>query len=226
MLLAGEGSPPHTRGKVPTFHPPAGAVGITPAHAGKRCVVVSDTAHAEDHPRVCGEKGRRGHSCERRPGSPPHMRGKAIVQWEWPRHMRITPALAGKAYVHGPNRFQVGITPAHAGKSFVTPIIPLPREDHPRTCGEKKMAGYTHAFASGSPPHMQGKVLYLVIGLWPPRITPAHAGKSTPTADRFGQCRDHPRTHGEKELEAVPGRMDAGSPPHTRGKGRRSAKGY
>ena len=49
-------------------------------------------------------------------------------------------------------------------------------------------------------------------------ITPAYAGKSTPTAGRFGQCRDHPRTCGEKGQRPLHGRYPLGSPPHMRGK--------
>ena len=55
-------------------------------------------------------------------------------------------------------------------------------------------------------------------------ITPAYAGKSTPTAGRFGQCRDHPRMCGEKSaayLFLLPFR---GSPPHVRGKGQDSPR--
>ena len=70
---------------------------ITPAHAGKRCVMMIGGFYEKDHPRACGEK----QSANRLPfpmsGSPPRMRGKDERR----------PGQNGQA----------GITPAHAGKS-------------------------------------------------------------------------------------------------------------
>ena len=84
------------RGKVPTFHPPSGAVGITPAYAGKRRLCVVAAHLGRDHPRVCGEKmddiGHIGID----PGSPPRMRGKAQKTEKSAGNGRITPAYAGK----------------------------------------------------------------------------------------------------------------------------------
>ena len=54
-------------------------VGITPAYAGKSRALYAEAKNYEDHPRLCGEKhnariNRTGHV-----GSPPPMRGKAIL---------------------------------------------------------------------------------------------------------------------------------------------------
>lgn len=51
-----KGSPPHMRGKVVRFGVRAGALGITPAYAGKSCSYNSRTTASGDHPRMCGEK--------------------------------------------------------------------------------------------------------------------------------------------------------------------------
>ena len=70
------GSPPHMRGKARQRGGQQPTPGITPAHAGKRFRGIETDYSWGDHPRTCGEKfiiqiGRR-----RKPGSPPHMRGK------------------------------------------------------------------------------------------------------------------------------------------------------
>ena len=84
------------RGKVPTFHPPSGAVGITPAYAGKRRLCVVAAHLGRDHPRVCGEKKRKGENNGTHLGSPPRMRGKAQGALDGTETDRITPAYAGK----------------------------------------------------------------------------------------------------------------------------------
>ena len=99
--------------KVPTFQPPSGAVGITPACAGKRLLL----CWFRDHPRMCGEKFRAYAKIWNEWGSPPHVRGKAE------RRKCTNPA--------------VWITPACAGKSCICLAQSLPVWDHPRMCGEK-----------------------------------------------------------------------------------------
>ena len=51
------------------------------------------------------------------------------------------------------------------------------KRDHPRTCGEKVKKFIARFVIRGSPPHMRGKGVPLREGLFPLRITPAHAGK-------------------------------------------------
>ena len=68
------------------------------------------------------------------------------------------------------------------------------------------------------PPRMRGK------GLNPPRysgicrITPAYAGKRSPSCRKLKTSRDHPRICGEKLLQVVRLYAAVGSPPHMRGK--------
>ena len=97
LITTQQGSPPRMRGKVPTFHPPSGAVGITPAYAGKRRLCVVAAHLGRDHPRVCGEKCAPTAQQNTATGSPPRMRGKAgQIQSQTPE-LGITPAYAGKS---------------------------------------------------------------------------------------------------------------------------------
>ena len=51
------GSPPHGRGKVGTVTAALGDLGITPAWAGKRMIMIVAERNFRDHPRMGGEKG-------------------------------------------------------------------------------------------------------------------------------------------------------------------------
>ena len=111
------GSPPHMRGKDERHEKPVFCHGITPAYAGKSAFPDVYTALIEDHPRICGEKRRKGGSYVPWRGSPPHMRGKELFKQ--------------------PVQFFHRITPAYAGKRFGESMIGNIKEDHPRICGEK-----------------------------------------------------------------------------------------
>ena len=53
--------------------------GITPAYAGKRELVDTDSTSGKDHPRLRGEKSARAVSRCVVVGSPPLTRGKAFI---------------------------------------------------------------------------------------------------------------------------------------------------
>ena len=115
------GSPPRVRGKERREIKDVIDKRITPACAGKSCVILCIHNLAQDHPRVCGEKvSAKLHPALSR-GSPPHVRGKG-----------------GKA---GGLLHVIGITPACAGKSFLWCIWQYMPWDHPRMCGEKPPFG-------------------------------------------------------------------------------------
>ena len=133
-----------------------------------------------------------------RPGSPPHMRGKAICQTS--------------------QFFWYGITPAHAGKSFFDFFSEFLQRDHPRTCGEKMGKGTVWRPHRGSPPHMRGKAPNSPFTPRPLGITPAHAGKRLYQDGALVAQGDHPRTCGEKSAAATILLRPMGSPPHMRGK--------
>ena len=112
-----QGSPPHMRGKGKAAGLVREADRITPAYAGKRsstfrrCRRTRDITPAYagksfapfalqmrpwDHPRICGEKHTDFSGDGQCIGSPPHMRGKAVLALSKLAEMRITPAYAGK----------------------------------------------------------------------------------------------------------------------------------
>ena len=135
---AGEGSPPHVRGKGFSGFPALLLDGITPACAGKSCFWLLPGPLDRDHPRMCGEKRADARARARVIGSPPRMRGKVVVL---DLHQ-----LCG------------GITPAYAGKSWPWQRAAWRTRDHPRVCGEKQNQAISIREEAGSPPRMRGKV--------------------------------------------------------------------
>ena len=151
------GSPPRMRGKGVKARYERVAVGITPAHAGKRRRSPSTPRRWKDHPRACGEKSISRPKSGPSTGSPPRMRRKDV------QNLR-----AGRV---------PGITPAYAGKSASRNMTCLTNRDHPRVCGEKKLRGNIVGDCPGSPPRMRGKGLVAVVPCVVTGITPAYAGK-------------------------------------------------
>ena len=195
----GTGSPPHMRGKA--LREAAGGLfhGITPACAGKSIPRHPPAPAWWDHPRVCGGKRRQRLTSAQRTGSPPRMRGKvdhvlagAIQNQDHPRMCGEKAAFFGDLVGAGgsPPRMRGkatrrcilqqlrGITPTYAGKSFWRCKARRRCRDHPRTCGEKKLAEFEDETGTGSPPRMRGKVLRDVVAYAVNGITPAYAGKS------------------------------------------------
>ena len=90
------GSPPRRRGKALHRVKNDLRYGITPAWAGKSTVVLPTPGYLWDHPRVGGEKFHSAAEIDEKMGSPPHRRGKVIVNLILTKGHRITPAQAGK----------------------------------------------------------------------------------------------------------------------------------
>ena len=158
MLLIAGGSPSRMRGKELHVGILLCGIGITPAYAGKRPVAKLSISPPWDHPRICGEKTKRGRRDFQARGSPPHMRGKDCCATLGKTPVGITPAYAGKSGAHvsfrtaplgspphmrGKDWMQGRepefrrITPAYAGKSQRGPEHLAATVDHPRVCGEK-----------------------------------------------------------------------------------------
>ena len=155
--LLKQGSPPHMRGKDRRAPLLALGHGITPACAGKRRCWSIALSRSRDHPRVCGEKSSSATGSALGSGSPPRMRGKAILR-------------SGELQA-------LGITPAYAGKRPDGDRLPAERQDHPRVCGEKAALPILLRYHRGSPPRMRGKVLRCQNEMTVVGITPAYAGK-------------------------------------------------
>ncbi len=130
---------------------------ITPAYAGKRRSDWIIRSIYWGHPRVCEEKNFLLLMTSRRSGSPPRVRGKAILRSSLYHLSRITPTCAGKS-----------CRPCHTRWCGL---------DHPRVCGEKGLSMFWSLNHSGSPPRVRGKVLKELIALLFHGITPAYAGK-------------------------------------------------
>ena len=152
------GSPPHGRGKAASFIGGTWERRITPAWAGKNPWRSVSYRCCGDHPRMGGEKGEYDTDSDNDTGSPPHGRGKGVV--------------------NGRAGLLVGITPAWAGKSLFCFTAAVPIQDHPRMGGEKLLTCERIDFRLGSPPRGRGKGfggLHMSVFS---RITPAWAGKS------------------------------------------------
>ena len=189
--------------------------------------------------RIRGEKHcacfRRTHSR----GSPPRMRGKAVVGELAPPCRGITPAHAGKsvcasmekpliAYhprtcgekqsgVPGIGRKE-GSPPRMRGKVPCIDFVESKGEDHPRACGEKIQGRLQGSLYRGSPPRMRGKEHAKNACCSWTRITPAHAGKSLSAVTPSLTAKDHPRACGEKMHFLNQMTSLWGSPPRMRGK--------
>ena len=147
---------------------------------------------------MCGEKIPITEADGPQKGSPPHVRGKAVLHEVGRRGLGITPACAGKRL------WPVRVMPLHM--------------DHPRMCGEKKLRRRGTSCCLGSPPHVRGKALRKYWQTNSAGITPACAGKSMMQSRTATAARDHPRMCGEKSSGCRMYSVVPGSPPHVRGK--------
>ena len=111
------------------------------------------------------------------------------------------------------------ITPACAGKSLTIPKLTTRSWDHPRVCGEKCNFCTLQKLPLGSPPRVRGKVQLQPGQPAALGITPACAGKSTPSMMVCSRFWDHPRVCGEKFRPFAARFESMGSPPRVRGKG-------
>ena len=131
-------------------------------------------------------------------GSPPRMRGKAVLA--------------------STTLYRSGITPAYAGKRAWFSYCGCQDRDHPRVCGEKALSTFSSRKNSGSPPRMRGKVLCGRSSAGRHGITPAYAEKRGRTIRVNRTVKDYPRVCGEKMVSMIPHRRSRGSPPRMRGK--------
>ena len=144
--------------------------------------------------------GRSACACSCR-GSPPRVRGEEIPKQEGTLRDRITPACAGRRLCN----------------SEAVRLV----EDHPRVCGEKGAARRSEPLTKGSPPRVRGEAIRPGRCCASPGITPACAGRSSPSTRYIRATRDHPRVCGEKAQRGNCTRKRGGSPPRVRGEARR-----
>ena len=132
--------------------------------------------------------------------------------------MGSSPLTRGKRRLLIGGRSDLGLIPAHAGKT--PPWIRRARASraHPRSRGENRKSCVAGLEDAGSSPLTRGKLGRQGADFRPPRLIPAHAGK-TPDRNRPARHnRAHPRSRGEniEDVRAIP--VALGSSPLTRGK--------
>ena len=90
------GSPPHARGRRRYVIVERNNLGLTPACAGKTDCPATISRRQGAHPRMRGEDLIRKRKLPPVKGSPPHARGRHVIEDEEEFWERLTPACAGK----------------------------------------------------------------------------------------------------------------------------------
>ena len=192
------GSSPLTRGKQASEDTEFWAVGLIPAHAGKTNPNFCPLMRGEAHPRSRGENNRAKTSLTASLGSSPLTRGKPVS--------RTARSMTS------------GLIPAHAGKTEIEAIADRTYAAHPRSRGENAVMATPEVVAAGSSPLTRGKHLLALHAERLKRLIPAHAGKTYCQDCQAQTWPAHPRSRGENQGHADPGRVERGSSPLTRGK--------
>ena len=129
-----------------------------------------------------------------------------------------SPLTRGKLCSRVTEGVNTGLIPAHAGKTSTPMNTWRSGRAHPRSRGENISASCSAVSMVGSSPLTRGKLGPLMCRLPPPRLIPAHAGKTTAPHDGRNRGRAHPRSRGENQVRTRLARRLAGSSPLTRGK--------
>ena len=136
VVVAVEGSSPHTRGAPAPSGRGEGRGRIIPAYAGSTSRQETFPVRNLDHPRIRGEHGPMKPAPIRRRGSSSHTRGA--------RRGRRAGAV------------RRGIIPAYAGSTLSVPLRMWNSSDHPRIRGEHEVQIPLFRILAGSSPHTRG----------------------------------------------------------------------
>jgi len=158
------GSSPLTRGKRISSTETAAYARLIPAHAGKTATGATSSRITTAHPRSRGENGRCSLSFSLLRGSSPLTRGK--------RGLVVACEVGAR------------LIPAHAGKTPYGTTPHLQSGAHPRSRGENFVVVEELPDGVGSSPLTRGKQRLRLSLLSPPRLIPAHAGKTAARAGR------------------------------------------
>ena len=112
----------------------------------------------------------------------------------------------------------LGLIPAHAGKTGCRRWWRACDAAHPRSRGENEVAVPVTMDGPGSSPLTRGKLRHRRWPRHPPRLIPAHAGKTAPLGLSGPISAAHPRSRGENLSADHPRPGHCGSSPLTRGK--------
>ena len=191
------GSSPRVRGAARGQCPDGRHHGIIPARAGSSFRSGWPNWCSRDHPRACGEQVPGLSSVDGTGGSSPRVRGA------------VCRCVCGIC--------RVGIIPARAGSSTDRCAATSWRRDHPRACGEQKLATVKVFGRWGSSPRVRGAAERRRPGEAGRGIIPARAGSSATSLEVSLAPRDHPRASGEQENVIRKLTSRKGSSPRVRG---------
>ena len=173
--------------------------GLIPAHAGKTPCPASSHSSRRAHPRSRGENDRpapirsdpRGSSpltrgkppstdtAQSPPRAHPRSRGENADTVSKSRGCRgSSPLTRGKLIREAWERHNRGLIPAHAGKTIIVGVLAVPGWAHPRSRGENGVVACREGSRCGSSPLTRGKRGAAGLSAAPPRLIPAHAGKT------------------------------------------------
>ena len=156
--VAGVGSSPLTRGKLPVAVGSTVSGRLIPAHAGKTPSLSSSSSSSSAHPRSRGENGGRVAGLRGVRGSSPLTRGKRVAG---------CPQLGADRLI-----------PAHAGKTLAVIASGPGTEAHPRSRGENRLVPCPFSLFGGSSPLTRGKHRRSARTARQRGLIPAHAGKT------------------------------------------------
>ena len=171
---------------------------LIPAHAGKTVHHLGRDQRYEAHPRSLGEN--------------------TMVRTEASAEFGSSPLTRGKLDDNRHHLALLGLIPAHAGKTPDADTPPPDATAHPRSRGENLGVPCRLRAIAGSSPLTRGKPTSPGTTPPPPRLIPAHAGKTRFQLTLPEKASAHPRSRGENSrcftalIEAI------GSSPLTRGK--------
>ena len=112
----------------------------------------------------------------------------------------------------------IRLIPAHAGKTSCGRSTARAGTAHPRSRGENSRCKRRRCWSAGSSPLTRGKPGTSPTYQRPPRLIPAHAGKTHATCHRRHPPTAHPRSRGENGIFVFSVIFLVGSSPLTRGK--------
>ena len=175
------------------------------------------TGTARVHPRVCGEEHLAAHDGLLARGSPPRVRGGAVLDLQdWPTR-GFTPACAGRRGQGVTRLDPLWVHPRVCGEEdevlvWLEKLLGSPprvrggviahrrnvgdRRVHPRVCGEETCRSCRRRSRQGSPPRVRGGELLHLSHLARKGFTPACAGRSRRDGRPRRRCRVHPACAG------------------------------
>ena len=107
------------------------------------------------------------------------MRGTLRADDHGQRILGIIPRMRGTPHTDRREWRTMGIIPAYAGNTMLTRPGHTQLGDHPRVCGEHRLAGLVGHVPGGSSPRMRGTPYVAFQPVVPQWIIPAYAGNTS-----------------------------------------------